>query len=246
MKAEGDERVKRRLRLRRIALLCVAAIACGALAVLVVGGRVRDAYESRHYGAVRDVPASDVPRVAIVFGAGVWRGGEPSPVLYDRLETAAELYRAGLVQKLLLTGDNRVANYNEPAVMRLTLERMGIPSDALVEDFAGRRTYDSCYRAVEIFGVRDAVLVTQEFHLARALYTCNQLGVASIGVRADRQTYGGRSRVWWRVRERLALASAWLDVNVLRPVPILGEREPIAINATEKIGHAGNTGLFAQ
>lgn len=238
--------MKRRLTSRRVALLFIGVVCCGAMVVYVLGGRVRAAYRERHYGAVSDVPASDVPRVAIVFGAGVWRNGEPSSVLYDRLETAAELYRAKLVSKLLLTGDNRFENYNEPAVMRHALERMGIPSDALVEDFAGRRTYDSCYRASEIFGVRDAVLVTQEFHLARALYTCNELGIRSIGVAADRQSYGERSRAWWRVRERLALASAWLDVNVLRPVPILGEREPIATDATEKIGRAGGTSSFAR
>lgn len=232
MRDEG-KRLKLRLTRARVALLFVAVVSCGAVAVYVIGGRVRDAYREQRYAWVADVPASEVPRVAIVFGAGVWRNGEPSPVLYDRLETAAELYQAKLVSKLLLTGDNRFENYNEPAVMRATLERMGIPSDALVEDFAGRRTYDSCYRAVEIFGVRDAVLVTQEFHLARALYTCNRLGVASIGVRADRQSYGERSRVWWRVRERLALASAWLDVNVLHPTPILGEREPIQVAEIE-------------
>lgn len=217
---------------RRLALLAAALAVCcigGASVAWVLGGHVRAAYGSAKYGAVRDVPASDAPRVGIVFGAGVWRNGQPSPVLYDRLQTAAELYRAGLVRKLLLTGDNRVANYNEPAVMRATLEQMGVPSDALVEDFAGRRTYDSCYRAHEIFGVSDAILITQEFHLARALYTCNKLGVRSIGLAADRQAYGGRSRIWWRVRERLALASAWFDVNVLRPTPVLGEREPIRL-----------------
>lgn len=223
--------MKRRRTMFVVALLGVCAV-CGAIAVWALGGRVRDAYSSVKYEVVSEVPASERPRVAIVFGAGVWRSGEPSPVLYDRLQTAAELYRAGLAQKLLLTGDNRVENYNEPAVMRQTLERMGVPSDALVEDFAGRRTYDSCYRAHEIFGVTNAVLVTQEFHLARALYTCNELGVHSIGVAADRQVYGERSQVWWAVRERLALASAWLDVNVLRPVPILGEREPMHLADT--------------
>jgi len=172
-------------------------------------------------------------RVALVFGAGVWRDGAPSPVLYDRIATAVWLYRTGTVNKLLLSGDNRFLDYNEPAVMRETALKMGVADADLVLDFAGRRTYDSCYRAREIFGVDHAVLVTQEFHLARALYVCNELGVESVGVRADMQSYGERSRAWWEVREVLARSSAWLDVNVLRPTPILGEREPINFAVAE-------------
>ncbi len=149
-----------------------------------------------------------------------WTHKRPSPILYDRVAVAAEPYHAGRVRKLLLTGDNRFDNYNEPAAMRQTALEMGVPDQDLVLDYAGRRTYDSCYRAREIFGVRRATLVTQEFHLDRALYLCNSLGVDSIGVAADRQAYGG-SRLWWSTRELGALATAWLDIHLLHPTPIL-------------------------
>lgn len=225
---------RRRKLIKRVAAFALLGGIVGALVVLAMSGHVRDAYAIAKYQRIEDVPVSSEPRVAIVFGAGVWTNGEPSPVLQDRIATAVDLYRAGRVRKLLLTGDNRFADYNEPAVMRETALRMGVPEGDLVLDFAGRRTYDSCYRAHQIFGVADAVLVTQEFHLARALYLCNQLGVRSVGVAADRQSYGDRSRVWWRVRERLALGAAWLDINITRPTPVLGERELIVMTSNRQ------------
>lgn len=166
-------------------------------------------------------------RVAIIFGAGLWSGNEPSPVLYDRIATGAELYRAGRVRKLLLTGDNRFSNHNEPAVMRRTAMEMGVPTEDIVLDYAGRRTYDSCYRARHIYDLREAVLVTQAFHLDRALYLCEAMGIESVGVIADRRRYGQNSQSWWNFREILATAGAWGDINLLRPVPILGEKTPI-------------------
>jgi SanA protein len=92
-------------------------------------------------------------------------------------------------------------------------------------DYAGRRTYDSCYRAREIFGVEQAVLVTQRFHLPRALFTCDRLGLTAVGTVADRHAYF-RSP-WYRVRELFALARAWLDVHIFKPVPVLGDPIPV-------------------
>ncbi len=111
------------------------------------------------------------------------------PALYDRVATAVDLYQRGLVNKLLLTGDNRFVNYNEPEAMRRTAVKLGVPDEDLVLDYAGRRTYDSCYRAREIFGVNRAILVTQAFHLDRALYLCDAFGIDSVGVVADRRNY---------------------------------------------------------
>src|SRR5664280_227676 len=116
--------------------------------------------------------ATEVPTrpVAIVFGAGLWRNGTATPVLQDRVQTAANLYFAGKVEKLLMSGDNRFVDYNEPAVMRQLAMSLGVPDGAIVLDYAGRRTYDTCYRAKAIFGVNEAILVTQAFHLPRAIY----------------------------------------------------------------------------
>jgi SanA protein len=147
--------------------------------------------------------------------------------LYDRVATAVELYRRGLVSKLLLTGDNRFVDYNEPEAMRRTAVELGVPAEDLVLDYAGRRTYDSCYRAKEIFGVQRAMLVTQAFHLERALYLCEAFGIDGIGVVADRRNYTQTSQTWWSIREAAASFAAWIDVNLTRPTPVLGEPLPI-------------------
>ncbi len=181
------------------------------------------------YARTRTYSVTDVPvrRVVIVFGAGLWRDGSPTPVLQDRVATAVELYQAGKVEKLLLSGDNRFLHYNEPAAMQRLALALGVPEEDLVLDYAGRRTYDTCYRARAIFGVEQAILVTQAFHLPRAIYTCNQLGVEAVGVRADRRPYPRTSMLYWNGRELLATLTALLDVHLLHPLPVLGQPEPI-------------------
>lgn len=166
-------------------------------------------------------------RVAIIFGAGLRRDGSPTAVLRDRVETAARLYFSGKVEKLLLSGDNSFVDYNEPEAMRQYARSLGVPEEALVLDYAGRRTYDTCYRARAIFGVESAILVTQNFHLPRALFTCNALGITAIGVEADNIYYLKRSRLYWHTRELFATAGAFWDVYFKKPVPVLGEPEPI-------------------
>jgi SanA protein len=199
--------------------LGIAAVVFLAGWRLWIEHKVRD----RIYTRVEDVP----PRqVAIVLGAGLWPDGSLTPILADRVATAADLYRAGIVSKLLCTGDNRFVNYNEPQAMLEYAIRLGVPQESIVLDYAGRRTYDSCYRARAIFGVERAVVVTQRFHAARALYLCDALGVDSVAILADRRNYP-IDRVVWEAREYLALALAWWDVTVRRPVPVLGEPLPI-------------------
>jgi SanA protein len=208
-----------------ITLLLLGAI--GAAILIAFNVWLHAAYAQRSYASISDLPRDEPPRIAIVFGAGLTRSGEPTPALYDRVATAVDLYRRGLVNKLLLTGDNRFANYNEPEAMRRTAERLGVPGADLVLDYAGRRTYDSCYRAREIFGVDHAILVTQAFHLDRALYLCDAFGIDSIGVAADRRSYAQTAQTWWSIREAAATLAAWLDVNVRRPTPVLGLPLPI-------------------
>lgn len=181
------------------------------------------------YAWPRISTASEAPQkgVAIVFGAGLWRDGSPTPVLRDRVAAAADLYRVGKVDKLLLSGDNPTDYYNEPEAMRAYALNLGVPDEVIVLDYAGRRTYDSCYRAREIFGVKDAILVTQRFHLPRAIYTCNSLGVSSVGVPADRRDYRMRSLLFWNLREIPATLIAIWEVHFSQPTPILGDPEPI-------------------
>ncbi len=208
-----------------ITLFLLGAI--GTAILIAFNAWLHAAYAKRIYASVNDLPRGEQPRIAIVFGAGLTRSGEPTAALYDRVATAVDLYRSGLVNKLLLTGDNRFANYNEPEAMRRTAERLGVPNEDLVLDYAGRRTYDSCYRAREIFGVNHAILVTQAFHLDRALYLCDAFGIDSIGVVADRRNYTQSTQTWWSIREAAATLAAWLDVNVRRPTPVLGPALPI-------------------
>jgi SanA protein len=193
--------------------------------VALVGWRVwlTASYRAGIYDSADAVPAR---RVAIVFGAGV-RGEHPSPALASRIEAAADLYHAGKVRKLLMTGDNRFIDYSEPGAMRAYAIQLGVPTRDIVLDYAGRRTYDSCYRARAIFGVEEAVLVSQGFHLARSLYLCEHLGVTAVGLIADRRSWPVVLRLQWEVRETFASAAAWWDINVARPLPVLGEPIPI-------------------
>ncbi len=202
-------------------------IAFGLLALAIpwllrawVHWQVRD----QVYAPDQTWPQADV---ALVLGAGLRPDGSPTAVLYDRVVTAAELYHAGQVRKLLLSGDNRFVNYNEPEAMGQLARRLGVPDEDIVLDYAGRRTYDSCYRARAIFGVERAVVVTQRFHLDRALYLCQALGVEAVGVVANRRAYSAPAYQWWWLREVVALSRAWLDVNLLHPTPVLGEKLPI-------------------
>jgi len=177
----------------------------------------------------RVVNLQDAPSrpVAIVFGAGLWRDGTPTTVLRDRIDTAAELYFNGKVEKILMSGDNRYLDYNEPGSMQLYALSLGVPEEAIVLDFAGRRTYDTCYRAKAIFGLNSVILITQRFHLPRALYTCNALGLDVIGVPADKHDYRHLSQFYWNLRELPASLTALLEVHILRPEPVLGKPEPI-------------------
>lgn len=173
--------------------------------------------------------------VAIVFGAGLQRDGTPSVVLRDRVTTAADLYFSGKVEKILMSGDNRFVDYNEPGAMLNYALDLGVPREDIVLDYAGRRTYDTCYRARAIFGVTEALLVTQSFHLPRAVFTCNALGLSSEGVIADRRRYITRASI----REIPAGAVALWDVWISHPLPVLGNPEPIFGNLTNDGGFNG-------
>ena len=168
----------------------------------------------------------DAP-VALVLGAGLNRDGTAGIVLQDRVEKAAELYFAGKVQKLLMSGDNSTEYYDEPSAMREHALSLGVPDEDIVLDFAGRRTYDSCYRAREIFEVVDLIVVTQAFHLPRAIFLCNALDIEVTGVPADDNNYRLRSYAYWWTREIFASVYAYWDVLIAHPTPILGDPEPI-------------------
>ena len=154
--------------------------------------------------------------VAIVFGAGLKRDGTPSDALMDRLMVAAELYQQKKVQRILVSGDNRFEGYSEPEAMKMALvDGLDVPSDVVHADYAGRRTYDTCIRAHDLWGIDHAILVSQDFHLPRALWTCRRLGVESQGVSASLRPYIMSG--WYKQREWLARYKAFIDIYLLPP-----------------------------
>ncbi len=216
----GKKRSCLGMRGRFLLLLCLLAL----LPWLWRWG-VKLAYASEVY-KVESVPQKPV---AVVFGAAVYANGRLSPVLRDRMETAVQLYEQGVVSKLIVSGDNRESHYNEPQAMMAYAIGRGVPPEAIQPDYAGLRTYDTCYRARHIFGVETAVLVTQAFHLPRALFTCGQLGMRVVGVKADLRPYRGAE--WYELRETAATLVALWDVIRRQPATIMGE--PLRLETKE-------------
>lgn len=178
------------------------------------------------YHRLADVPAQPV---AIVFGAGVHSNGVLSSVLEERVRAGVELYRAGKVRKLLMTGDNGRPGYDEVTAMKRRAVELGVPARDVVRDYAGFRTYDSCYRARRVFAVERAVLVTQAFHLGRALFLARRLGMEAVGYAAEPGLTEDMVQSLER-REDLARISAAVDVLTRRRPKFLGRREPLFEN----------------
>ena len=198
-----------------LALVVLVVVSANAWIWGASAGRIEE------LGAPEDTATAPV---AIVLGAAVRSSGEPSPWLRYRLDTAARLYRSGRVEAILVSGDNGRENYNEPVAMRRYLVAAGIPAEAIALDYAGFDTYDTCVRARRIFGVTQAIIVTQDFHEPRAVSVCRAAGVEVRGV-ADtlaRNNRGTWVRSW--LRERAAAVKAAWDVLSGRE-PILGRRE---------------------
>lgn len=212
-----------RRRLISVLLLTLPAVLAGFFYV----HRQVHRYDARIMATPERLETGDwrKPRVAIVFGASVYSNGDLSPTLEERVETAIALYRAGKVDRILVSGDNRHPSYNEPRAMQDYLVTHAVAPRDVVVDYAGRSTYDTCLRAREIFGLERAVLVTQRFHLSRALYLANELGLDALGVATDSSK--ASSLGYQNVRELGAEIKAWFNLRVLRPETILGEKLPI-------------------
>jgi SanA protein len=196
-------------------LLPLVPLCAMLLIYLEVESHQGSIYENDNVGKVPQMPA------AIVFGAGI-----NSLEFHDRIRTAVSLYKSGRVAKLLMTGDNRFINYNEPIAMKKAAVSLGVPEEDITCDFAGFRTYDSLYRARDIFGLRQAVLVSQRYHLPRAIFLAQSLGLEVVGVDAAVRSYGAWQS-WYDLREIAAAEAAWLDVITRRKPKFLGKKEPL-------------------
>ncbi|MYT27108.1 hypothetical protein GTW69_43745 [Streptomyces sp. SID7760] len=200
----------RRRAVRAVVAACVLFLLPSAWTHAAAADRLR---------STADAPAAEV---AVVFGAGLWNG-RPTPYLARRLDAAVELYRTGKVKVVLVTGDNGRTEYDEPDAMRTYLTEHGVPDERVVSDYAGFDTWDSCVRAKEIFGVERAVLISQGFHIRRAVALCGAAGLDAYGVGVDDEHdatwyYGG-------TREVFAAGKAALDA-AFKPEPrFLGPKE---------------------
>jgi SanA protein len=172
---------------------------------------------TRRYAREIVLPADAPARpTAIVFGAGLRRDGTPTQVLADRVAAAARLYHEGTVQSLFLSGSVRGHLYDEAEAMRTLAIKLGVDPQAVVVDKQGTRTLETCLRASQAFGIRSALLVTQRFHLPRAMALCEAVGIETNGVQADLSRYSTRSRWLWELRELPASLGAILDLARIR------------------------------
>lgn len=162
---------------------------------------------------------------ALVLGASVKSNGELSTMLRDRVESALLLYHSGKISRFLVSGDNRTTNYNEPVAMKKYLQERGVPEEDIFMDFAGFDTYDSVYRASYIFEVDNAIVVSQRFHLPRAIYIARSMGLNFYGYNGDRREYDLESRN--RFREVAANVKAWLELLIDKEPHFKGDKIPI-------------------
>ncbi len=218
-------------RLKKAVLTALAVCIClgfvGAAAVFALNAYVKSSTEGRIISEDTVSALSDVDCI-LVLGCLVRGDGSPSHMLSDRIDTGISLYKMGAAPKLLMSGDHGRDNYDEVGTMKDIAVSSGISSADVFEDHAGFSTYESLYRAKEIFGVKKVIIVTQKYHLYRALYIAEKLGIEAYGVHADLRTYSGQ--VNREVREILARVKDF-GTSALKPEPTyLGEFIPISGN----------------
>ena len=161
----------------------------------------------------------------IVLGARVYEDGTPCTVLKDRLDTGIDLYRAGVSDRLLLSGDHSKVDYDEVTAMKAYAMEQGVPEKDIFLDHAGFSTYETMYRAAEVYGAKSCVVVTQRYHLSRAVYLAQTMDMEAYGVQADRGAY--QRMGYYETREALARVKD-MFFAALRPAPTyLGE--PISL-----------------
>jgi SanA protein len=171
---------------------------------------------------------ANIPNVdcILVLGAGVWSGGRPSPMLEDRLLQGIQLYNMGVSDRLLMSGDHGREEYDEVNVMKKFAIERGINSEHIFMDHAGFSTYESLYRARDIFETKKIIIVSQQYHLYRALYVAKRLGLEGYGVASDPRIYAGQQ--YRELREILARVKDFFTVMIKPKPTFLGEVIPVS------------------
>ena len=218
-----------------ISLIVILAILAASVTIAISGRMIG-------YTKHRIVTAAEAKALGadciLVLGAGVNADGSPSLMLADRLDTAIDLYKAGVSDRILMSGDHGSEDYDEVNAMKDEAVRAGVPSDSVFMDHAGFITYDSIYRARDVFGAKKIVIVTQRYHMYRALWIAWKLGVDAVGVAAPGEDYSGQ--IVRDLREMGARVKAFA-MGILKPAPrYLGE--PISLAGS---GDVTNDGHYA-
>jgi len=214
--------IKPHLTLKKLIFSAAFLFLIAASLMTLVNFYVLNASKDLIHKQVKDVPAKSV---ALVLGAKVYTSGKLSDILADRALTAKDLYDAGKVRKILVSGDNGSKKYDEVTAVKEFLIGKGVPSADIHLDYAGFDTYDSMYRARDVFKVDSMVIVTQEFHLPRAIYIAKSLGLDAVGLTADKHVYV--ASLYNDVREFFARMKAFIDVSLHAKPRFLGEPVPV-------------------
>lgn len=218
--------MKKRI-IKRILLLLLCLALLGGVTALSINGYVKTSTANQILTPEEAAELTGVDCI-LVLGCYVHDSGHPSDMLADRLRRGIELYQAGASPKLLMSGDHGQRDYNEVKAMKLEAMEEGIPSEDVFMDHAGFSTYESIFRARDIFAADKIIIVTQEYHLYRALHIANALGVEAYGVAADYHTYVGQA--FRELREILARNKDFAT-SILKPAPThLGEMIPVSGN----------------
>lgn len=206
-------------KLKTIIVILLVILLVGILSPLILYFVVSRYYRPTIYSDIDKVP---VAYSALVLGAGL-EGDGPSDMLNDRIKAAVKLYKNGKVKKLIMSGDNRFEVHNEPRVMTEVAIKLGVPKEDIQPDYAGRRTYDSCYRLKNIFSQNEVIIVTQSFHITRAMFTCSNLGVQSTGFISDNDIYTAETWNYYKFRDILGLVKSVYDLWILKPEVVGGK-----------------------
>lgn len=213
------------MRIRKTLKIIFQLTLVAAIAGLVLNGYVYEEGGRYILQSREDAPHAEA---AIILGAAITQAGLPSPVLQDRVLMAVDLYRQGKVSKILVSGSNPSTSYNEVNPVRKVLVENGIPTEDIFLDHAGFDTYSTMYRAKEVFKVTSAIVVTQNFHLPRALFLARNMGLEAYGMPADRSTYTLKNYV----REFFSRPKAFIDIVMKRSPKYTGPVIPITGDGT--------------
>lgn len=211
---DKKRKINRMIKIMIIGII-ILMIAIFSLNIYVVNNTKNEIVKEENVSNIESVDC------ILILGAGIW-GDKPSPMLEDRLKEGITLYKKGTTKKIIMSGDHSREDYDEVKIMKEYAESEGVPSEDIFMDHAGFSSYDSVYRAKEIFGVQKMIIVTQKYHLYRSLYIAKKLGIEAYGIESNLRTYPGQ--VFREIREILARDKDYFKCIMKPEASIMGEK----------------------